>query len=217
MTEQINVVNRDLRKEKKVANALLETRRKEYAEVLTTNKALICDTQTTKKTIDDIKAKEKVDRLTVEREVRIFYSKKLKHANEKVAREKKENKELVNNKLVMEERRKGLMKELKNLKKIISTEVCKGDELKNKLFLEEKKYYNEKDKRHDDRKKRSDSNIKASNKLKDKEEEIARLDQMLFDMSDEVSGMKKESRKAYNEKYKMEIALGKKRMTIPSY
>ena len=45
--------------------------------------------------------------------------------------------------------------------------------------------------------------------MKDKEEEIARLDQMLFEMSDEVSGMKKESRKAYNEKYNMEIALEK--------
>ena len=88
LTEQINVVNRDLRKEKKVANALLETRRKEYAEVLTTNKALICDTQTMKKTIEDIKAKEKVDILIVEREVRILYSKKLKHANEKLARRK---------------------------------------------------------------------------------------------------------------------------------
>ena len=28
LTEQINVVNRDLRKDKKVSNALLETRRK---------------------------------------------------------------------------------------------------------------------------------------------------------------------------------------------
>ena len=51
--------------------------------------------------------------------------------------------------------------------------------------------------------------------MKDKEEEIARLDQMLFEMSDEVSGMKKESIKAYNEKHKMEIDL--KKMTIPSY
>ena len=110
----------------------------------------------------------------------------------------------------MEDRRKGLLKEIKNLQKIILTEVCKGDELKNKRFLEEKKYCNEKDTRHDDRKKRSDSNIKASNKLKDKEEEIARKDQMLFDMSDEVLGMKKESRNVCNEKYKMEIALKKK-------
>ena len=78
LTEQIIVLNRDLRKEKKVANELLGTRRKEYAEVLTVNKALICDTQTMKKTIEKIKAKEKVDRLTVEREVRIFLFKEAK-------------------------------------------------------------------------------------------------------------------------------------------
>ena len=39
------------------------------------------------------------------------------------------------------------MEEIKNVKKIILTEVCKGEELHNKLFLEKKKYCNEKVKR----------------------------------------------------------------------
>ena len=46
--------------------------------------------------------------------------------------------------------------------------------------------------------------------MKDKEEEIARLNQILFEMSDEVLGMKKESRKSYNEKHKIKIALKKR-------
>ena len=51
-------VRTSLRKEKKAANALLERRRKESAEVVAANKALICDTQIMKKTIEDIKAKK---------------------------------------------------------------------------------------------------------------------------------------------------------------
>ena len=70
------------------------------------NKALIFYTKIIKKTIEDFKAKEKVDGLIVEREVRIFYSEKLKHANENMVHEKKEKKELVNNKTLVEENEK---------------------------------------------------------------------------------------------------------------
>ena len=76
LTEHLKVVNRYLRKDKTVADNLLETGSAEYAEVLKTNEALICDTQSTKKTIEAIKAKETVDILIVEREVQILYSKK---------------------------------------------------------------------------------------------------------------------------------------------
>ena len=207
LTEKLNEMNKEFIKEKKATNTILESSRIESAEVLATAKSLIHESRLLKRAAEEIKTKEKVDMLKIARKERIIYSKKLKLAKEAMVREKEEKKHLMGNIRLMEDNTNTLTDELLTLKKTLSAEAENRKELQKQTESERKKFLNERGKRYD-------ANRNAQNKLKDKQEEIMQLTETLFEVSDEMSGMKKEKIHALNEKKKMEIALQKNNVKV---
>ena len=151
-----------------------------------------------------MKVKEKVDMTKLARIERINYSKKLKVGKESFLREKKEKQELMINIKQMEEKQNALTDEVLALKKTLSLEVQKGEKLEEQAKLERNKVYTERHKRYDGNK-----NILL--KLRDKDKEIVELTETLFDVSDEMLGMKKEKRLALKANRKMEFVLERTR------
>ena len=200
---KVNELNKEFIKEKKASNVILESGRKECAEVIATAKSLIDESRHLKRAAEEIKTKEKGDRLKIARQERTIYAKKLKTVKESMVRKEEQKSNLMEKVKLLEDNQKTLTHELLTIKKSLSLEVEKGNELRQQAESDRNNLYNE-------RRKRYNSNVHAHNKLKNKQEEITKLKDTVFEVTDEFVEMKKKMSNVVKANKKLNIALQKK-------
>ena len=165
LKREINELNKEFIKEKKASNEILESSRIECMEALATAKSLIDESRLLKRAAEEIKTKEKGDRLKIARQERTIYSKKLKIVKESMVRKEEQKNDLVEKVKLLEGNQKTLTRELLTVKKSLSLVVEKGNELRQQAESDRNNFSNE-------RRKRYNSNIHAHKKLKDSKKKL---------------------------------------------